>query len=159
MNPPLQNAFFLLFLYKFIKSKLFVINWFGLRYWLQMFILHLCIIYHGIWNSQSLDVLFGVYTLKFKMATILGGSHHPIFFGGGLCSVPAREYVVCKFQPDTNKNEEKVVKGLVSQRARARQGARARFVKRKGTPLWVHTSWKHWTTLVCDYNQSYWSSR
>ena len=32
-------------------------------------------------------------------------------------------------------------------------------VKRKGTPLWVHTAWKHWTTLVCDYNQSYWSSR
>ena len=32
-------------------------------------------------------------------------------------------------------------------------------VKRKGTPLWVHTAWKHWTTLVCDYNQCYWSSR
>ena len=28
--------------------------------------------------------------------------------------MPARDYVVCKFQPDTIKNEEKVVKGLVS---------------------------------------------
>ena len=78
-----------------------------------MFILYLCINFHGIWKSQSLDVPSGFYPLKFKMAAILGGSRDPNLFWGVLCSVLARDYVVCKFQPDTIKNEEKVVMGLV----------------------------------------------